>query len=176
MLMRIQKNDTSMTVSFQQEPGTKWIAGIFAFIAVVQLSFAIGTTFSGSARAADSGPFWFFGVLFAVLFARALHGWRTTLLLDRASGEGRVIRAPALVPPAERRFSLDSVARAETTSWLRHRYGSSEYAFTRFRLMGRDQRSVFELRLGAARQESVLRDVEAINGFLRVGLVDVEGK
>jgi hypothetical protein len=167
--MRVDQSDTSMTVSFSPDPGAQWIAGTLAFIAVVMLSVSVWATFFEASHGTEGiAPFWGFGVLFALLFARRLHGWRTTLIFDRPSGELRILRKPALLPSAQRTLPLASVARAESRGWLRHGYGSSHYALTRFRLVAKDRRRLFQRRLGLADEEGTRRRIDAINDFLGV--------
>jgi hypothetical protein len=166
--MKIDRGDTSMTVSFWPDPGAQWIAGVLAFIAVVMLSVAVWATFSEASHGGVAS-FLGTGVVFALLFAWRLHGWRTTLIFDRPSGELRILRKPALLPSAQRTLPLASVARAESRGWLRHRYGSSHYALTRFRLIAKDECRLFQRRLGLANEEGTRRRVDAINDFLGGG-------
>ena len=168
--MTVDQSDTSMTVSFWPDPGAKWIAGVHAFVATVLLSVSVWATFSEASQGTDGvAPFWGSGGLLALLFARRLHGWRTTLIFDRRSGELRIVKKPALLPSAQRALPLASVAQAESSrSWPRYRYGSSHYALTRFRLIAKDRRRLFQRRLGFASEEGTRSRIDAINDFLGV--------
>jgi hypothetical protein len=170
-VIHVERDEARLTLTLRRWPTQKWIAGIYAFIALDLLGIASWAQFFRVGPADSAAPFWVIGLLFLLLFARKLHGWRTSLIFDRAAGELRCRREPALLPPRQKVFPLARVARAEVKSWLRHRNGGFMHAVSmRLRLVDSDGRTLFVRRLFFEIEERVHKAVKAVNDFLGVGI------
>ncbi len=111
-----------------------------------------------------SGAMWLaIGLVFGYLLARLVHGWRTTLVFDRAAGELVITRAPALVPPGRRRIALADVVRADARHgglWLLYTYLPT----VTIRILGADDKVLFRRRL--AMDADIGPELAAINEFV----------
>jgi hypothetical protein len=103
------------------------------------------------------------GIFFVYVLGRLVHGWRTTLVVDRAAGEITITRSPALLPPGRRALALAAGTKAEAKPgglWLLFSYLPT----VTLRLVDDDGNVLFKRRqIDAA---SVARAVAAINELL----------
>lgn len=112
-----------------------------------------------------TGAVWILSAALVIyILAGLLHGWRTTLTIDRFAGELTILRRPALWPPARRVLPLSSVARAETQPgglWLVFSYLPT----VTLKLVGGDGKVLFRRRQTAA--DETRRQAAAINQLLQ---------
>ena len=114
-----------------------------------------------------SGTFW--GVFVAVLafiFVRLIHGWRTTLVFDRFSGQLTITRRPSLWP-SRRTLPLTAVARAEGrigSIWVLYA------ALPTLTIILRDQEGKVVFSRRQLTSDDGTRELAAINEILRAPL------